>query len=80
MITHPTIAAVMGSSSDWTTMQVNAHLLPELQIPFQAEINSAHRTTDRLMQFADQHDTLLHQGLVAWRQVQTATVLLQADP
>jgi 5-(carboxyamino)imidazole ribonucleotide mutase len=51
---HPTIAVLMGSSSDWKTMQITTQLLTELQIPFHAEIISAHRTPDKLMQFAEQ--------------------------
>lgn len=162
MMTPPIVAVLMGSSSDWKTLQVTAQLLTELQIPFHAEIISAHRTPDKLMQFAEQAadrgfkviiagaggaahlpgmlasktllpvlgvpvvssalngidslysivqmpqgipvgtlaigpagaanaallaaqilaltDTPLRQRLVAWRQVQTATVLLQTDP
>jgi 5-(carboxyamino)imidazole ribonucleotide mutase len=54
MITPPTVAVIMGSSSDWKTLQVTAQLLTELQILFHAEIISAHRTPDKLMQFAEQ--------------------------
>ncbi len=35
-------------------MQITTQLLTELQIPFHAEIISAHRTPDKLMQFAEQ--------------------------
>ncbi len=46
------IAIVMGSKSDWTTMQHAADVLTELQIPFHVEI-SAHRTPDKLFSFAE---------------------------
>lgn len=48
------IAIVMGSKSDWTTMQHAADVLTELQLPFQVEIVSAHRTPDKLFSFAEQ--------------------------
>lgn len=48
------IAIVMGSKSDWTTMQFAADILIELQLPFHAEIVSAHRTPDKLFSFAEQ--------------------------
>ncbi|MGC4733730.1 5-(carboxyamino)imidazole ribonucleotide mutase [Providencia hangzhouensis] len=47
------IAIVMGSKSDWTTMQLAADVLTELQIPFHVEIVSAHRTPDKLFSFAE---------------------------
>ncbi len=48
------IAIVMGSKSDWTTMQHAADVLTELQLPFHVEIVSAHRTPDKLFSFAEQ--------------------------
>src|SRR5262245_12959314 len=42
----------MGSQSDWHTMRHAAHLLTELAIPHEARIISAHRTPDRLYEFA----------------------------
>lgn len=47
------IAIVMGSKSDWTTMQHAADVLTELQLPFHVEIVSAHRTPDKLFSFAE---------------------------
>ncbi|MEQ4652538.1 5-(carboxyamino)imidazole ribonucleotide mutase [Providencia rettgeri] len=47
------IAIIMGSKSDWTTMQLAADVLTELQIPFHVEIVSAHRTPDKLFSFAE---------------------------
>ncbi|WP_273818353.1 5-(carboxyamino)imidazole ribonucleotide mutase [Providencia rettgeri] len=47
------IAIVMGSKSDWTTMQHAADVLNEIQIPFHVEIVSAHRTPDKLFSFAE---------------------------
>ncbi len=48
------IAIVMGSKSDWTTMQFAADILTELDVPFHVEIVSAHRTPDKLFSFAEQ--------------------------
>lgn len=42
----------MGSQSDWPTMQVAANILDELQVPYEARIVSAHRTPDRLVNYA----------------------------
>ncbi|MEC5318632.1 5-(carboxyamino)imidazole ribonucleotide mutase [Brenneria populi subsp. brevivirga] len=51
------IAIVMGSKSDWATMQFAAEILTTLNIPFHAEIVSAHRTPDKLFSFAEQAAT-----------------------
>lgn len=49
---QPKIAIVMGSKSDWATMQHAADVLDTLIIPYHVEIVSAHRTPDKLFQFA----------------------------
>ncbi|PHM53974.1 5-(carboxyamino)imidazole ribonucleotide mutase [Xenorhabdus hominickii] len=51
---HTKIAIVMGSKSDWATMQHAADILTSLNIPFHVEIVSAHRTPDKLFRFAEQ--------------------------
>lgn len=48
------IAIVMGSKSDWATMQFAADILTTLNIPFHVEVVSAHRTPDKLFSFAEQ--------------------------
>ncbi|KFX19387.1 5-(carboxyamino)imidazole ribonucleotide mutase [Pectobacterium betavasculorum] len=48
------IAIVMGSKSDWATMQFAAEILTTLNIPFYTEVVSAHRTPDKLFSFAEQ--------------------------
>ncbi|SUB81979.1 N5-carboxyaminoimidazole ribonucleotide mutase [Pragia fontium] len=48
------IAIVMGSKSDWATMQFAADILTALNIPFHTEVVSAHRTPDKLFSFAEQ--------------------------
>lgn len=48
----PKIAIVMGSQSDWPTMQCAAKVLEELEVEHEARIVSAHRTPDRMSAFA----------------------------
>ena len=48
------IAIVMGSKSDWATMQFAAEILDTLNVPHHVEIVSAHRTPDKLFSFAEQ--------------------------
>jgi 5-(carboxyamino)imidazole ribonucleotide mutase len=42
----------MGSRSDWPTLEHAAKLLDELSIPYEAEVVSAHRTPDRMFDYA----------------------------
>jgi 5-(carboxyamino)imidazole ribonucleotide mutase len=46
------VAIVMGSQSDWTTMQRAAEVLEKLGVDADVRIVSAHRTPDRLVTFA----------------------------
>jgi len=46
------VAIIMGSQSDWTTMRHAAETLAALEIHHEALIVSAHRTPDRLYEFA----------------------------
>lgn len=46
------VAIIMGSQSDWATMRHAAELLDVLGIAYEARIVSAHRTPDRLYEFA----------------------------
>ena len=48
----PLVGVIMGSRSDWPTMQNAASVLEELGIPFEANVVSAHRTPDRLYNYA----------------------------
>jgi 5-(carboxyamino)imidazole ribonucleotide mutase len=49
---NPLVAVIMGSKSDWETMEHSAKTLDQLQIPYEVKIVSAHRTPDLLFQFA----------------------------
>ncbi len=48
----PLVGIVMGSQSDWDTMRHTAETLKKLKIPCEVGIHSAHRTPDRLADFA----------------------------
>jgi 5-(carboxyamino)imidazole ribonucleotide mutase len=47
------IGIVMGSDSDWPTMQAAARILEEFGVPFEAKVVSAHRTPDLLFEYAE---------------------------
>lgn len=49
---RPEVALVMGSQSDWSLMQHTADQLKALDICYEAKIISAHRTPNRLFEFA----------------------------
>ncbi len=49
---NPLIGIIMGSQSDWETMKNAAYILEELGIPYETKIVSAHRTPDRMNNYA----------------------------
>lgn len=48
----PPVAVVMGSRSDWPTMKGATEMLDALQVGWAARVVSAHRTPERLFEFA----------------------------
>jgi 5-(carboxyamino)imidazole ribonucleotide mutase len=46
------VAIIMGSRSDWPTMEAAAEALDRLGVPYHVEVVSAHRTPDKLFSFA----------------------------
>ena len=46
------IAIIMGSKSDWSTMGMASEILNDFAVPHEIKIISAHRTPDRLYDFA----------------------------
>lgn len=48
----PLVGIIMGSASDWETMKAAAEVLKGYGVPFEAEVVSAHRTPDKLMEYA----------------------------
>jgi len=49
----PRVGLVMGSSSDWPVMESAAQILDKMKIPYEAQVVSAHRTPDRLFEYAE---------------------------
>jgi 5-(carboxyamino)imidazole ribonucleotide mutase len=52
MAEHPKVGIIMGSLSDWPTMKHAADVLVELGVAHEAKVVSAHRTPDRLYDYA----------------------------
>jgi 5-(carboxyamino)imidazole ribonucleotide mutase len=48
----PVVAIIMGSQSDWTTMKHAADILDVLGVAYESKIVSAHRTPERMFEFA----------------------------
>ncbi len=59
------IVICMGSQSDWPTMQHAAEMLDSLNVAYDARIISAHRTPDRLANFAHSAADVGHQVIIA---------------
>lgn len=52
-MSEPLVGIVMGSDSDWDTMQHAARRLEEFAVPFEARVVSAHRTPDEMFRYAE---------------------------
>lgn len=52
-MTTPLVGVIMGSRSDWETMQHAVQILEQLTIPHEVQVVSAHRTPDRLFSYAE---------------------------
>jgi 5-(carboxyamino)imidazole ribonucleotide mutase len=48
----PVAAVLMGSESDWPTMRAAAEVLAEYGVPYEVRVLSAHRTPDRMAEYA----------------------------
>jgi len=62
MAAAPKIGVIMGSQSDWETMQHCVETLETLAVPHEVRIVSAHRTPDRMAEYAKQAEA---RGLMA---------------
>jgi 5-(carboxyamino)imidazole ribonucleotide mutase len=51
-MTTPLVGIIMGSQSDWPTLKAAAEVLEKLGVPHETRIVSAHRTPDRLYNYA----------------------------
>jgi 5-(carboxyamino)imidazole ribonucleotide mutase len=59
-MSNPKVGIIMGSQSDWATMKHAADVLDELGVSYEKQIVSAHRTPDRLFDYAE---TAVERGL-----------------
>lgn len=50
----PLVGIVMGSDSDWSVMQAAADALREFDVPFEADVVSAHRMPDEMLDYGRQ--------------------------
>ena len=53
----PLVGIIMGSTSDWETMQHAASTLSDLGVPFETRVVSAHRTPDLLFRYASEAES-----------------------
>ncbi|GAB2454261.1 5-(carboxyamino)imidazole ribonucleotide mutase [Xylanimonas ulmi] len=51
MTTHPVVGIVMGSDSDWPTMEAAATALDEFGVPYEADVVSAHRMPVEMVEY-----------------------------
>ena len=51
-MTQPVVGIIMGSTSDWETMRHAAETLDELRVTYEKKVVSAHRTPQRLYDYA----------------------------
>jgi len=56
-LNNPLVSVIMGSQSDWPTMQHSTTVLDELGVTYETQIVSAHRTPNRLTAFAQSAET-----------------------
>jgi 5-(carboxyamino)imidazole ribonucleotide mutase len=52
-VQKPVVGIVMGSSSDWDVMQHAVEILRQFDVPFEAQVVSAHRMPDEMFSYAD---------------------------
>lgn len=64
-VTSPQIGIIMGSQSDWPTMQEAALMLESFGIAYECEVVSAHRTPDKLRHYALQAEQRGLQAIIA---------------
>jgi len=65
MSKKPIVGIVMGSNSDWDTMQHAAQMLEQFGIPHEAKVLSAHRMPDDMFQYAEKAQANGLQAIIA---------------
>jgi 5-(carboxyamino)imidazole ribonucleotide mutase len=61
----PVVGIIMGSRSDWETMKHAAETLESLEVPYETEVVSAHRTPDKLFEYASKAESRGLQVVIA---------------
>ncbi len=56
-MTAPLVGLIMGSDSDWPTVEPAAEVLAEFGVPFEVGVVSAHRTPEKMLDYAKQAHT-----------------------
>jgi 5-(carboxyamino)imidazole ribonucleotide mutase len=62
---HPLVGIIMGSYSDWETMEHAAKTLEEIGVPYEKRVVSAHRTPDLLFDYAASAEKLGIEVIIA---------------
>jgi len=53
MADNPLVGVIMGSQSDWDTMAATVEMLQQLEVAHEAQVVSAHRTPERMYEYAE---------------------------
>lgn len=53
---HPLVGVIMGSDSDWPVMEAAGQALTEFDVPWEVGVYSAHRTPQRMLDYASRAD------------------------
>lgn len=61
----PQVSIIMGSQSDWSVLKESANMLKQLDINYEAQIISAHRTPDLMFEFAENAKNRGIQAIIA---------------
>src|SRR5689334_324456 len=62
---QPLVAIIMGSDSDWPVMKAAAQMLADFDVPYTADVVSAHRTPDLMFSFAENAAKKGYQVIIA---------------
>lgn len=62
---QPLVGVIMGSKSDWPTMQHAVEMLEQFNVPYEVKVVSAHRTPDLMFEYAEQAEARGLQVIIA---------------
>lgn len=62
---QPLVGLIMGSDSDWPTVEPAAEVLAEFGVPFEVGVVSAHRTPDKMLSYAKEAHTRGLKAIIA---------------